>query len=81
MSDPTQTTVRRRLYLVTGVMCMPGNDLEVVPGCLLTHNENEARGAHLDFILKNKIGGLVQSISVEVLPDNLVLQAAREMQP
>lgn len=68
----------RRLYVISGVM-KNHSHFEVMPGILLALNEDEARGAHVRWMMDQRPGYTVDSVAVYPLPDELALQAVREI--
>ncbi|MGG5810982.1 hypothetical protein [Falsiroseomonas sp. CW058] len=73
-----ETTVRRRLYVLTGVV-QSGNASEVLSGCLLAPSEDAARGNHVRWMQEQKPGWLVHSVNLFPIPDDLLRDAVREI--
>lgn len=76
MSKPETTP--RRLYTMTGVLMLAGTD-EVFSGIILATSEDEARGNHVAFMLKQRPGWLVHSCNVWRVPDALVREAVEAL--
>lgn len=68
----------RRLYTMTGVV-QRDTHTDVLSGCVLATSEDEARGNHVRWMLKQRPGYQVHSCNVWRVPDDLVRAAAEAL--
>jgi hypothetical protein len=74
-----QTTIGRRLYLITGVMCL-GTNIKIMPGLLMAASEDEARGAHMKWMKEQHPEMAVQLVAVTSVFDSLIREAMESLQ-